>query len=547
MADNNDHEGDVPSDKKTPTDDAFIPEVEAEIVDEGDALKGATPEVDLQGSNSETEPDPDPSPDTDPASRPSTLTPGVILFIVFSVIALALFFVWRGQAASVVSSKADQEISVPATSAESDENIPDTDEVAEVVVEAKEPDAEDAAEKDISRPVIEDAKISNGRADIPREEIEKPLETAPVSEVVPEDASENAGSETYLPPLPDTSGLAEKITNEEPPVALPAVEDESEVSTDAAISKFDPETTIQAEDQSGDEENEPLVADDEADAATVEGQNEVEISAAAEEGPSQLTTTSALTAEQEEKIANDIDGLRQALNAETDRLTEALEEERNLTQSLQDEIRQMREDFDAALAVRDARSSDEIAAMRAELNKIQNVGGVSPARLAAGAVAFSALQRAVNSGAPYKAELDILARLSPDSEPIDILRGYAETGAPSLEMLQETFPVAAREALKAAGQSEANSLWGRLGARAANLVSVRPAEPRSGDTPGAIISRAENAVHNDEIEVALRELSALPQISDGAMSEWIVNARARTNLIAASNTLSRVFTDPAAE
>ena len=92
---------------------------------------------------------------------------------------------------------------------------------------------------------------------------------------------------------------------------------------------------------------------------------------------------------------------------------------------------------------------------------------------------------------------------------------------------------AARRALAAAGQAEAGGGLSGIMARAKSLVSVRPAAPMDGDDPGAILSRAENALEQGEIGFALLQLEDLPLPAQEAMAGWIANARARAEAKAA--------------
>ena len=70
-------------------------------------------------------------------------------------------------------------------------------------------------------------------------------------------------------------------------------------------------------------------------------------------------------------------------------------------------------------------------------------------------------------------------------------------------------------------------------ARAKSVISVRPATPQAGDAPGAVISRAENALSEGETAFALLQLEDLPLVAQSAMADWIADARARAEAEAA--------------
>ena len=78
-------------------------------------------------------------------------------------------------------------------------------------------------------------------------------------------------------------------------------------------------------------------------------------------------------------------------------------------------------------------------------------------------------------------------------------------------------------------------------ARLQNLVSVRPATPQEGDTPRAIISRAEYAVERDNFADALTELDRLPDAAKTAMAEWVNAAQARLDAANAIDDINRVL------
>ena len=58
-------------------------------------------------------------------------------------------------------------------------------------------------------------------------------------------------------------------------------------------------------------------------------------------------------------------------------------------------------------------------------------------------------------------------------------------------------------------------------------VGGRSLEPREGDDPDAILSRAEADVQAGDISAALRELDNLPSAAQAVMAPWVEDANAR--------------------
>ncbi len=108
---------------------------------------------------------------------------------------------------------------------------------------------------------------------------------------------------------------------------------------------------------------------------------------------------------------------------------------------------------------------------------------------------------------------------------MDALAPIAARGAPTLTDLKRDFGPAAREALAAVGQQKATGFFEKLFARMGNMISVRPAEPRGGDSVRAVISRAENSLFEEDVNAALQNLQALPASAQNAFGDWSARAQ----------------------
>lgn len=137
---------------------------------------------------------------------------------------------------------------------------------------------------------------------------------------------------------------------------------------------------------------------------------------------------------------------------------------------------------------------------------------------AARAKAVEAIRAAFLSGMPYAESLPALAGTDIPA----VLKDHAETGLPTLTSLAADFPDAARKALDAALReaSDDPSLTGRLLGFLRVQSGARSLEPREGNDPDAVLSRAEAAVKAGDVALALRELSGLPPAGLAEMTVW---------------------------
>ncbi|MEO1294064.1 MAG: mitofilin family membrane protein, partial [Pseudomonadota bacterium] len=142
--------------------------------------------------------------------------------------------------------------------------------------------------------------------------------------------------------------------------------------------------------------------------------------------------------------------------------------------------------------------------------------------------ALATVEAALDSGEPYNAAL---ARVAENTE-IEIpegLRQPATTGVATLAALRTSFADAANGAIRTAirtGRDE-GGVGGRLAAYIESQVATRSLEPREGDTVDAVLSRAEDALRQDNLAAAVAELDALPPAAAEVMSAWLERSRLR--------------------
>lgn len=144
--------------------------------------------------------------------------------------------------------------------------------------------------------------------------------------------------------------------------------------------------------------------------------------------------------------------------------------------------------------------------------------------------ALNTLSDAVTTGQPFATELQALS----DPALTDALGSLAESGVPTLASLQESFPDAAREALRIARDLSTDTGWSdRLVDFLASQTGARPLTPQEGDTPDAVLSRAEFALSEGRVADALAELAPLDPAVKAPLDPWTAAAKAHLAAAAA--------------
>jgi hypothetical protein len=186
----------------------------------------------------------------------------------------------------------------------------------------------------------------------------------------------------------------------------------------------------------------------------------------------------------------------------------------------------------------DAPSAAALAAQKAAADAVLKQAEETAAKIKADAeatalaaearAALGRVQAALDSGAAFASALPALGDVPA------VLTENAETGVPTLAVLQAAFPNAARAALEAALRANMGESWSD---RVANFLrtqtGARSLTPHEGSDPDAILSRAEAALAAGDIAVALSEISALPAEAQAALADWQAMAQKRQTAVAA--------------
>jgi hypothetical protein len=217
------------------------------------------------------------------------------------------------------------------------------------------------------------------------------------------------------------------------------------------------------------------------------------------------------------------------------------------------ELKAMKEQLAAQLEANSAlsRKIDEVAVQATnKLSEAQQKiteatdAAVDTVRQADFSVAIARLREAVETGKSYAAVLGDIAKET-DVDIPESLSKPAGTGVVPLLQLQQVFPEAARQGLKASIKASAGEGMGdRLTAFLKAQIGARSLEEKEGNDPDAILSRAEGALGRGELQNAVDLVRQLPSEGVEAMSGWLTRAEER---LAVSDALD-VFTksiDPA--
>ena len=153
---------------------------------------------------------------------------------------------------------------------------------------------------------------------------------------------------------------------------------------------------------------------------------------------------------------------------------------------------------------------------------------VAGTKSAAAALAFANLRAAIADGRPYAAELATIKSFVPDPGDLGPLPAYAEKGIPTVPELARSFAASKDAALAAASPVASGSILDRLLASAATIVKIkRVDEAATGDSPSAVLARAEALIDKGDLAASVKEVATLDGAPLQAFSVWLDQARAR--------------------
>ncbi|MFC3131517.1 hypothetical protein ACFOHM_00950, partial [Microbaculum marinum] len=218
---------------------------------------------------------------------------------------------------------------------------------------------------------------------------------------------------------------------------------------------------------------------------------------------------------------------------------------------LESELTAMRDELDklsGTVSQSATTVDDKLAAFRTSIEERDANAAQEAARTAAGALALTGLAKAVDSGAPYTAELDVLRPLVGDSADLAVLADHAAAGVPDAQTLATRFDAVSDEILSAGADSQ-TGLVGSLMTSARSLVRVRPTGEAEGEGRGATVARIEAALQAGELSAAESEWASLDAPALQASQSWADDLKARIAVEGAlekiSSSLTASLSEPA--
>jgi len=159
------------------------------------------------------------------------------------------------------------------------------------------------------------------------------------------------------------------------------------------------------------------------------------------------------------------------------------------------------------------------------------------------ALSAAALRDAVESGAPYQAELAQAKALSADSSALTPLALFAAKGIPSQQALASELNELMPALIKATSVQDApGGFIERLQANARKLVRISPIDAHAGNQPSDVLARIEVAARRADIDGALADIGKLPEKARQQAGNWITVAVARQKTL----TVARRFASDSA-
>lgn len=319
----------------------------------------------------------------------------------------------------------------------------------------------------------------------PLEPAPPPQETQPTPEATPGEAARDAEKPAAIAPEPGPQAAAPEARRDE--------------TVDARPGETTPVETKPAETKP-------------AEAKSVEAQP-------IETAPAPATPTPAVKAGGA-AVSVDADGF-------TDRdLISALE---GRIDALGDEVKALRERLDAP-------KNETRAAPEAETPR-PTVAAPGDASAAAVVLAF-ALQRELEAGRPFSAEIAAFSRLGTEPAPAPTLVEIADKGAPTGPQLREAFlPVSKKLRAHESRAGETGALTDHLLQGASKLVKVRPAGEAQPETLDGKLDRIEAALAHNDFAAAVSLFDSLPEAARAEAGDFGARLRQRHEAAVAADDL----------
>ncbi|WP_338050187.1 uroporphyrinogen-III synthase [Rhodovibrio sodomensis] len=167
------------------------------------------------------------------------------------------------------------------------------------------------------------------------------------------------------------------------------------------------------------------------------------------------------------------------------------------------------------------------------------------ARPAAQALAVAELRNALRFSSPFAQQLQVVRQMVADdgalAAALDKLQPMADQGVPTRAELSAAFDRAAADAVAANMGASQDGMLGGVLRRLNDVITVRRVDASAqGDSVGARLARAENALAAGDLREAVVIVEQLPDPAKSEMASWLEQAR---NRIAAEQALSQLSSE----
>ncbi|QIE40944.1 hypothetical protein G5B39_02595 [Rhodobacteraceae bacterium SC52] len=201
-----------------------------------------------------------------------------------------------------------------------------------------------------------------------------------------------------------------------------------------------------------------------------------------------------------------------------------------LAKELEDRAAVAQAEVDAA-----AQRAAELQQQAEEQARVAAEQAEARANRAAVREAIASLDASLKTGTGYANALQVLGENAEIPEP---LAAAADDGIASLTQLRDSFAPLARDALDASRRETVDDgIADRLVSFLQVQSGVRSLDPREGDSPDAVLSRAEAALADGDLSTTLSELGKLPPSGQDAFADWTARAQEYLAVTEAADTL----------
>lgn len=177
-----------------------------------------------------------------------------------------------------------------------------------------------------------------------------------------------------------------------------------------------------------------------------------------------------------------------------------------------------------------APASAEVAALSARLQRVES-DQRRVTEAAAAALAAASLAEAAKGSQPFGDEVMAIGRMLPASTDLRALQRVAQAGAPTIAALAAEFSdLAAPAAVAARAPAQGSGFFARAAHALAAVFTIRRVDHARGDSPDAILARAEALIADGDLEAALAELDRLPAGGKETLAAWRAKAERRLEI-----------------